>query len=220
MYFLVDYENVKNDGLRGVEFLTDQDTLILFYSKAAYHCEKRYLKKITESGCNVEICKLVQTGKNALDFYIATKVGEIFGSGEKGPLVIISKDGGFQAVRDYWEKVSNSKNRVHLSPNIEKGIVSGGENNSRFQNVKASLENADIGEFFSSYVKGQEFQDAVEKVLFGSSYKNDTPAVLKLLKEENSDNKMAIYMALIQKFGQKKGLKIYHIIKPVLQKKN
>lgn len=220
MYFLVDYENVKNDGLRGVEFLTDQDTLILFYSKAASHCEKRYLEKITQSGCNVEIYKLVKTGKNGLDFYIATKVGEIFGSGEKGPLVIISKDGGFQAVRDYWEKVSNSKNRVHLSTNIEKGIVAGGENNSRFQNVKVSLESTDMEKFFSAYAKGQEFQDAVGKVLLGCGYKNDVPAVLKLLKKENMDNKMAIYMALIQKFGQKKGLKIYHIIKPVLQKKD
>lgn len=66
----------------------------------------------------------------------------------------------------------------------------------------------------------RRFLDSVEKVLFGSSYKNDTSAVLELSKEENSDNKMTIYMALIQKFGQKKGLKIYHIIKPVLQKKN
>ena len=32
MYILVDYENVRTKGLEGVEFLTEDDTLIIFYS--------------------------------------------------------------------------------------------------------------------------------------------------------------------------------------------
>lgn len=49
MYFLVDFENVHSEGLRGVEFLQKDDYLTLFYSKAANVCEQRYLKQILNS---------------------------------------------------------------------------------------------------------------------------------------------------------------------------
>ena len=56
MYFLVDFENVHSEGLRGVEFLQKGDYLTLFYSKAANVCEQRYLKQILNSGCTFDTC--------------------------------------------------------------------------------------------------------------------------------------------------------------------
>lgn len=35
------------------------------------------LEDITSSGCVFEVCKLYQTGKNAIDFYIASRHGEL-----------------------------------------------------------------------------------------------------------------------------------------------
>lgn len=103
MYFLVDFENVHSEGLRGVEFLKKSDSLTLFFSQAAHVCESRYLKEIVDSGCSFDTCKLARTGKNGLDFYIATRVGEFYGAGIKTTQVaIISKDQGYRAVRDYW----------------------------------------------------------------------------------------------------------------------
>lgn len=52
MYFLVDFENVHSEGLRGVEFLKKSDSLTLFFSQAAHVCESRYLKEIVDSGCS------------------------------------------------------------------------------------------------------------------------------------------------------------------------
>ena len=83
MYFLVDFENVHSEGLRGVEFLKKSDSLTLFFSQAAHVCESRYLKEIVDSGCSFDTCKLARTGKNGLDFYIATRVGEFYGAGIK-----------------------------------------------------------------------------------------------------------------------------------------
>ena len=34
-YYLVDYENVKEEGLEGMENLTSKDCLVIFYSKNA-----------------------------------------------------------------------------------------------------------------------------------------------------------------------------------------
>ena len=73
MYFLVDFENVRSNGLRGAEYLNENDYLTLFFSRVAHSCENRYLEEIEQSGCTFDTCKLVKTGKNGLDFYIATR---------------------------------------------------------------------------------------------------------------------------------------------------
>ena len=115
MLFLIDYENVGNGGMKGCDYLDEQDYLIVFYSDAKNHMEQRTLENITDSGCTFEVCKLCKAGKNALDFYIASKLGELIGGGYGGITVIVSNDGGFQAVRDYWEKRAEHKRRVLLA---------------------------------------------------------------------------------------------------------
>lgn len=40
MYFLVDFENVRSSGLRGVDYLDSSDYLTIFFSNAA-QCQKR-----------------------------------------------------------------------------------------------------------------------------------------------------------------------------------
>lgn len=80
MYFLVDFENVRSGGLRGVDYLEESDYLTIFFSNAAHSCENRYLEEIEKSGCYFDTCKLKNPGKNGLDFYIATRVGEFYGT--------------------------------------------------------------------------------------------------------------------------------------------
>ncbi len=102
MYFLIDFENVGSEGLKGAEYLLKEDTVIIFFSRACEQIHQGCLHQIMESFCRLDICKLKKTGKNGLDFYIATKAGEIFGSGYLGKAAIVSRDQGFMAVRDYW----------------------------------------------------------------------------------------------------------------------
>ena len=69
---LVDFENVsRSDGLKGVEYLNEKDTLIIFYSQCCEKIRAEYIEMIEKSRCGFKIYKLSRTGKNALDFYIA-----------------------------------------------------------------------------------------------------------------------------------------------------
>ncbi len=68
MYFLIDYENVRNTGMRGTEHLLPTDDVMVFYSEDAPSMEKRYLDDIQKSGCGFEVCKLLRKRKNGLDF--------------------------------------------------------------------------------------------------------------------------------------------------------
>lgn len=60
------------------------DRVTLFYSDAASRVENGYIQQITHAGAKLTAFKLKSVGKNALDFYIATYLGEIFGGGMRG----------------------------------------------------------------------------------------------------------------------------------------
>lgn len=121
---LVDYENVyASDGLKGVDALRKEDTIIIFYSDACRRIRKDYLQWIQNSECTFRIVKLKNTGKNALDFYIAAECGRLYEQGER-QLVIISNDKGFQAVLDYFH-ISNLKDDMHMvkAGNLENAFI-------------------------------------------------------------------------------------------------
>lgn len=69
MYFLVDYENVRNLGMRGTEFLLPSDHVIFFYSDAAPVIEQRHLDNIQHAGCGFETCKLLKKRRSGALLY-------------------------------------------------------------------------------------------------------------------------------------------------------
>lgn len=212
MLFLVDYENVGNAGLKGCGYLNVHDHLILFYSETTKKAERRMLEQITSSGCVFEICKLCKTGKNALDFYIVSKLGELIGKGYNGISIIVSKDGGFQAVRDYWEKKSTHKVKVFVSPCIEDGIASGNENNERTRELQQLRENITIGGYYSAYTEKMRIKEILKNLFAGTEYESMIDEIQDLIEGEKRTAKM-IYLGSLHTFGKKNGLAIYHKIK-------
>ena len=212
MLFLIDYENVGNAGMKGCEYLTDRDHVIVFYSEAKKHMERRMLEEITSSGCAFEICSLCRTGKNALDFYIASRLGELAGEGLDGPVVIVSCDGGFQAVRDYWEKKAVRRKRVFLSPCIEDGIVSGNENSERVRTLRHLREKLVIGEFYSDYEKGLRVRRILRELFADTEYESRIDEIQSMIEGKEKSAKI-IYLNSLHLFGRKGGLEIYNRIK-------
>lgn len=96
--FLVDYENVQSGApFCGIDTLTAEDDIYFFYSDNAKKIEEYYWQLLISSPCKKHFIKLKQTGKNALDFYIAVQV------------VIISNDKDFTAVVDYVKLMEKTK---------------------------------------------------------------------------------------------------------------
>ena len=212
MLFLIDYENVGRTGMRGCEYLDAQDHVIIFYSECKKNTERRILEHITASGCIFEACKLCRTGKNALDFYIASRLGELIGSGYTGISVIVSNDSGFQAVRDYWEKRAADRRMIRLSACIEDGIVSGNENNERTKELRRLRENLTIGGYYSAYAERMRVRTVLEKLFAGTEYESMTDEIQNLIEGKEKTSKI-IYLNSLHLFGRKNGLEIYHALK-------
>lgn len=211
VYFLIDYENVTGLGMRGTEYLLPTDHVIVFYSGAVPNMEARHLENIKNANCGFTVYKLLKAHKNALDFYIATKLGAIFGEGYDGTIVIVSRDAGFHAVRDFWNTYSKPARRVVLGESIEKSILSAGEKSQRTTRLQELLKNQDIGNFYSAYQEGQKLKQMLQDAFAGTEYLERTPEMEEILKQGTSPK--VIYLDTLRRFGRKDGLAVYKTLK-------
>lgn len=118
-YFLVDYENVNWAGLYGISFLTEDDTVLIFYSDHADTVNFTTLDYIMRSKALIKRHRITKFGNNALDFQLATYVGYLLGTHAEGEVYIISKDQGYLSVLDFCrERLSNTGLKVEMYSSI------------------------------------------------------------------------------------------------------
>lgn len=93
--YYIDYENVHNEGLKGVQKLQLQDKLHLFYSIKADTLKIDVVRQLMD--CPATICfdKIVNGVENALDFQLITALMCNYSAEEK--YYIISRDKGYDA---------------------------------------------------------------------------------------------------------------------------
>ena len=214
MYFLVDFENVRSGGLRDVDYLDKSDYITIFFSEAAHSCEGRYLEEIEESGCHFDTCKLQNTGKNGLDFYIASRVGEFYGSGHKERIAIISKDQGYKAVRDYWDVRLPSNKKIIISPSVERSLIASNDNSERVKRLKGKLASVDIDVFQAKYEERVKMQQLLQQIFHETEYENKMAEIQDMVETTRSPK--IVYLNSLHRFGRNQGLEIYRRIKPML----
>lgn len=187
MYFLIDFENVRNARMCGTEYLQSDDHVIAFYSDSSPTMEQRHLWNIQNSGCGFETYKLVTKRRNGLDFYIASKVGELFGANRCNRAVLVSCDSGFQAIRNFWQECSGTKNRVAISNCIEQGIISSGENSKRANLIRSYRKTVDIGNFYAAYQEGINLRKALHDTFSGTAFESRLKEIEEILRTGDSD---------------------------------
>ena len=119
MWYMIDYENVHEEGLYGIEMLKKDDRIFVFYNMGdKENVENGKLREAAEKGISIQSVVLYKRGKNALDFYIASKIGELCGRGMHQDIAVISGDKGFQALCEYWMYVADIRKRIILRNTI------------------------------------------------------------------------------------------------------
>ena len=105
-YYLIDFENVKSRGMEGVELLTEEDTVCIFYSDNADSMTFDLHRKLNETKANIIYHKVAVGTKNALDFQLATYLGYLVrdNEGKESSYYIVTKDQGFSSLVNYWKK--------------------------------------------------------------------------------------------------------------------
>ncbi|MGN0363947.1 MAG: PIN domain-containing protein [Bilifractor sp.] len=119
--FLIDLENVQSAGLDGVDQLTDEDIVIVFYSNKADNLKIDMVKTIQESSAKVVYLKVFNGTPNALDFQLLTYLYYYYNpDDEDAQYWIISRDTGYDASITMSRKLG--ANNIRRAPAIKNAV--------------------------------------------------------------------------------------------------
>ncbi len=118
MIFLVDGDNNIGTGLKGVDMLAKEDTVLIFYQKGLPLIKIQ--KLCANSKANIQYIESVRGGKNSIDFQIITELGVLVGKREADYAYVISQDKGYAASIDALRaRYGTAFQEVGLRPSIE-----------------------------------------------------------------------------------------------------
>lgn len=206
-YYLIDYENVRGDGLKGCQNLVKSDHIIIFFTQNAKSID---MSDISNHG-EAELAMIeVPAGKQSADMHIGSYIGYLVGkNGNKCKVVVVSKDTDFDKVIDFWKKMAGIA--ASRSQQIKKT-----ETNSAAKPA-ASKEKQSEGNAAKENVKDKSDVNAeIQKALSKAGISNDIVSYVTSIAVKNlsvKNGKQQTYRMIISKYGQDKGLAIYNHIK-------
>lgn len=190
--YLIDYENVQDNGLKGAEYISSKDSVHLFYSINAPYA------RIASISC-LHKARLyyhnVPVGKQSLDMNLVAHLGYLShkNKGKDVLYVIISQDKGFDHVIRYWKD--------------EMGVII---TRRECIGIKTEKEKSDE--------RAVKMQD-VQKTLAGAKIDNAVVNGVASVVAKNytlKKRKRIIYLTLLTQYGRKDGLQLYNLIKRLL----
>ena len=234
--FLIDFENVHEKGLEGIGELSQDDAVHLFYTKNA---SKISLDILSEVKAALAFHK-VNVGKQSLDMQLVSYLGYLIGTvGHEPEYIIISNDTGFGNTLSFWgnkhvrlsqapmmclvEPAPVLQPKATFVPSEAAGSQSGAAADAAVpteiiqepatqQPVQAPA--AARGATLKTQMNNKITVALRDKKVESDKIGKVTAAVMKLYGYKNF--RQAAYREVIRLYGQKEGLELYNIIKPIL----
>lgn len=210
---LVDYENVQMNGMIGIELLTDHDRLDLFYSNSSKTIRKDIISIILKSGCRFTAIKLVDTGKDYLDRYIAVRTGELYARGER-EIAIISKDKGYKAVQDSFAAMKYEDSAIVRTDTIESALThfSNPSDGQRRRIIQARWHKEDLDVIVQKLEKKKVITNSIYSSLEKTEFEDAIDQIVDYCCSFSSLSRKQLYTGLLHMFGKESGLELYRLI--------
>lgn len=203
-FYLIDYENVNSDGLKGCDKLTESEHIIIFFTKNAM---KINMSDIADHGeAKLKMIE-VPAGKQSTDIHISSYIGYLAGiyRGQECRIVVISKDSDFDNVLKFWESETGMK--AFRAKQIKTA------NTSSSEKSESSQESAD------NINRKTKLNNEIKQSLSKAEFDNEIVSYVASTAVKNIDvknSKQQTYRTIISKYGQEKGLNIYGYIKKLI----
>lgn len=124
MVYLVDFENVTSAGISGIQRLTKEDKVYIFYTVNAANMSFAAHLNLLSSPAEVIYYNVSSGGKNALDFQLSSFLGYLISKGEDKSFCIISNDKGFEYVKSFWERSGLTAGvSIDAAPSINRALL-------------------------------------------------------------------------------------------------
>lgn len=116
--FLIDYENLHTSAFSGLEELTEEDRVLVFYTNNSDSLTFSLMQRLNAAKASIEYLRVSCGGKNSLDFQLCSYLGYLMGVHRDTGFCIVSRDKGFTVVLNFWEERAANGNTVFFSPSI------------------------------------------------------------------------------------------------------
>lgn len=103
-HYLIDYENIQPNDFKKLN--PNQCCIWLFVGKNQTTLPISFSEAQTQFGQAFHLIQVPKSGKNALDFILASEMGRIIENNPNDEFVIVSKDTGFNVLIEYYQKQS------------------------------------------------------------------------------------------------------------------
>lgn len=184
-YYLVDYENVKSDGLNGIHKLDSNNTVCIFYSRNADRISSELNLHLKESNANI-IYRHVEVGmRNALDFQLSSYLGEVIteNANENCKYYIVSKDNGFASLIPFWRE-KNIDIKIVADVSGKEVLNARDETAEKVSELTGDLENAvKIAEIIMSCRTRTEVNSSLQRLYRDNDKSSSTYHALRPLIE-------------------------------------
>ena len=211
--FLIDFENVHEQGLTGIAKLPSEDTVHLFYTKNAAKISLDILSEVRAKLCFHK----VNVGKQSLDMQLVSYLGHLIGTiGHDPEYIIVSNDLGFTNTLAFW---GEKDARLSQMPSMvfEEAAAAPAEEKELPAQEGQVRQTQPRGATGKTQMNNKITIALRDKKVEGEKIGKVTATVMKLYGYRNF--RQAAYRDIIKNFGQKEGLELYNIIKPFLTEK-
>lgn len=123
---LIDLENVQPESLEALA--QDHFRVLVFVGTTQSKLSFKLVDAMHRMGERAEYVRISGTGKNALDFHIAFKIGELSAKDPNACFQIISKDTGFDPLIKYLRSRNIQASRAASVPSVPRAKASNGGN--------------------------------------------------------------------------------------------
>lgn len=219
MIYLIDFENVHEEGFSSLGKLGEKDSVYCFFTRNVAKISMSALAGIRSGQLHfVE----AESGKQSLDLALVSYLGYLIGTKpQEQNFEIVSNDNGFNKVADFWNKRGNgAKVRVRKIAEQKQNSDSGKSQTTLTQPAgPQNPETVCSGSAAGATAKAPD--SAVTDVLSAAGINTATAEYLmEQVEKYRSDKnfKQLVYRAVVRKYGQKAGTQIYNSAKKVLLK--
>lgn len=118
---LIDYENIHTPAFAGLDDLSPDDEVVVFFTNNSNNLTFDLMQKLTSAKVKITYKKVTCGVRNSLDFQLCSYLGYLIGTHSDGRFVIVSNDKGYSTMLSLWEGGVNG-NVVVCAPNIRLGL--------------------------------------------------------------------------------------------------
>ena len=169
MRFYIDFENIGSIGLVGIESLTENDCVRIYYSNNP-NIDMHTVENMINSPAKIQFVKLPDSLKmmnlsNALDIVLLTDISRIAGTLGSNYAVVISNDKGYDSVISELNQ-TNQTNNILRSDSIKSFSALQPINNGSTSTV---VDYSALDQLFTQTLsKYIQYKDNIVKIVKGS----------------------------------------------------